>query len=57
MARNRDVRRGKQGFASMPASKQRDIASKGGRAAHQKGTAHEWNSEEARKAGKKGGRS
>ncbi len=44
-----------RGFASMDRSKQRDIASKGGRAAHQKGTAHEWTSEEAREAGRKGG--
>jgi uncharacterized protein len=35
--------------------KQREIASKGGKAAHQKGTAHEWTSEEAREAGRKGG--
>jgi hypothetical protein len=35
--------------------KQREIASKGGKAAHQKGTAHEWTSEEARDAGRKGG--
>jgi hypothetical protein len=39
----------------MDRSKQREIASKGGRAAHQKGTAHEWTSEEAREAGRKGG--
>jgi hypothetical protein len=39
----------------MSAEKQREIASKGGRAAHQKGTAHEWTSEEARTAGRKGG--
>ena len=45
----------KRGFASMDASKQREIASKGGRAAHQKGTAHEFTSEEARAAGRKGG--
>ena len=45
----------RRGFASMSAQKQREIASKGGRAAHQKGTAHEWTSEEARVAGKKGG--
>jgi len=44
-----------RGFASMDRTKQRDIASKGGRAAHQKGTAHEWSSEEAREAGRKGG--
>ena len=46
---------GKRGFASMDANKQREIASKGGKAAHQKGTAHEWTSEEAREAGRKGG--
>jgi general stress protein YciG len=45
----------KRGFASMDASKQREIASKGGRAAHAKGTAHEFTSEEARVAGRKGG--
>ena len=39
----------------MSPEKQREIASKGGRAAHQKGTAHEWTSEEARNAGRKGG--
>lgn len=44
-----------RGFASMDPSKQREIASKGGRAAHQKGTAHQWTSEEARAAGRKGG--
>lgn len=47
--------RGKQGFASMSRVAQREIASKGGKAAHKKGTAHEWSSEEARRAGKKGG--
>lgn len=44
-----------RGFASMDRTKQREIASKGGRAAHTKGTAHEWTSEEAREAGRKGG--
>ena len=44
-----------RGFASMDRVKQREIASKGGRAAHQKGTAHEWTSDEAREAGRKGG--
>jgi general stress protein YciG len=44
-----------RGFASMDRNRQRDIASKGGKAAHQKGTAHEWTSEEARDAGRKGG--
>src|SRR5712691_1252469 len=45
----------KRGFASMDPAKQREIASKGGRAAHSKGTAHEFTSEEARVAGRKGG--
>ncbi len=44
-----------RGFASMDARKQREIASKGGKAAHAKGTAHEWTKEEAREAGRKGG--
>jgi general stress protein YciG len=44
-----------RGFAAMDPKKQREIASKGGRAAHEKGTAHEWTSEEAREAGRKGG--
>jgi general stress protein YciG len=39
----------------MDRGKQKEIASKGGRAAHEKGTAHEWTSEEAREAGRKGG--
>ena len=45
----------KRGFASMDPSKQREIASKGGRAAHAKGTAHEFTTDEARVAGRKGG--
>jgi len=45
----------KRGFAAMDAQKQREIASMGGRAAHEKGTAHEFTSEEARRAGQKGG--
>jgi general stress protein YciG len=44
-----------RGFASMDRTKQREIASKGGKAAHVKGTAHEWSSQEAREAGRKGG--
>jgi len=44
-----------RGFASMDRSRQRQIASQGGRAAHQQGTAHEFTSEEARVAGRKGG--
>ena len=48
-------RKERRGFASMSPEKQREIASKGGRAAHEKGTAHEWTSDEARTAGRKGG--
>jgi general stress protein YciG len=44
-----------RGFASMDENKQREIASKGGKAAHVKGTAHQFSSEEARAAGRKGG--
>ncbi len=44
-----------RGFASMDPEKQRSIASKGGKAAHAKGRAHEWTVEEAREAGRKGG--
>ncbi len=51
------IRKGKgRGFASMDKAKQKAIASKGGRAAHLKGTAHKWTSEEARIAGQLGGR-
>jgi general stress protein YciG len=46
-----------RGFASMDPAKQREIASRGGRAAHAKGTAHEFTPEEAREAGRKGGQS
>jgi general stress protein YciG len=45
----------KRGFASMDPERQKEIASKGGRAAHAKGTAHEWSRDEARAAGRKGG--
>src|SRR3954454_3698817 len=44
-----------RGFASMDTEKQREIARKGGKAAHQKGTAHEFTADEARAAGRKGG--
>jgi general stress protein YciG len=47
----------RRGFASMEPDKQRQIAEKGGRAAHAKGTAHEFTSDEAREAGRKGGQS
>lgn len=48
--------KGMRGFASMDPEKQKRIASIGGKAAHEKGTAHQWTSEEARVAGQKGGR-
>ena len=44
-----------RGFASMDPEKQKEIASMGGKASHQQGTGHEWSSEEAREAGRKGG--
>lgn len=46
---------GSRGFGSMDPQRQREIAAEGGRAAHQKGTAHEFSREEARIAGSKGG--
>ena len=46
-----------RGFVSMDEDKQREIASKGGKAAHASGNAHEFDSEEAREAGRKGGES
>ncbi|HEX9038226.1 MAG TPA: KGG domain-containing protein [Ktedonobacterales bacterium] len=55
MAQDRKSRR--RGFAAMDPKKQREIARKGGRAAHAHGTAHEWTSDEARRAGRKGGAS
>ena len=45
----------KRGFASMDPEQQRRIAREGGKAAHRQGVAHEFNSDEARQAGKKGG--
>ena len=45
----------RRGFAAMDPAKQRTIASKGGKASHQQGTGHEWNSQTAREAGRKGG--
>ena len=48
--------RSKRGFAAMDSKVQKQIASKGGRAAHEKGTAHEWTPEEAKRAGAEGGR-
>jgi len=64
MAKNRDSQdignrvngnTSNRGFASMDPQRQREIASEGGKAAHEKGTAHEFNSIEARAAGRKGG--
>ena len=52
---NKEGGRSGRGFAGMDEEKQREIASKGGKAAHEKGTAHEFDSEEAREAGRKGG--
>jgi general stress protein YciG len=52
---NSTERKERRGFASMSPERQKEIASKGGRAAHAKGTAHEWTPEEARSAGRKGG--
>ncbi|MGV8804371.1 MAG: KGG domain-containing protein [Polaromonas sp.] len=45
----------RRGFAGMDPERQRAIASEGGRAAHQSGNAHQFNSEEAREAGRRGG--
>ena len=44
-----------KGFAVMDKARQREIASKGGKSAHAKGTAHEWTSAEAQAAGRLGG--
>jgi general stress protein YciG len=52
---NQERKKSIRGFAAMDAEKQKEIARKGGRAAHEQGVAHEWSSQEARDAGKKGG--
>ena len=54
-SKGRDPKGRGRGFASMSAEKKREIASKGGKAAHALGTAHKWTSEEAQAAGRKGG--
>lgn len=54
-ASERERRSSNRGFAAMNPDKQKEIASEGGRAAHRQGVAHEWSSEEAREAGRKGG--
>ena len=51
----REGRTSNRGFAAMDPQKQKEIASEGGRAAHRQGVAHEWSSDEAREAGRKGG--
>jgi len=55
MQNNEQESGSKRGFASMDEEKRREIASQGGKAAHEKGTAHEFDSDEARDAGRKGG--
>jgi hypothetical protein len=52
----KNKRTSRKGFGAMAATKQREIASLGGRAAHEHGTAHEWTPDEAREAGRKGGK-
>jgi hypothetical protein len=47
--------RRRRGFAAMEPEKQKQIARKGGQAAHKQGVAHRWSTDEAREAGKKGG--
>lgn len=54
---NRNNGASNRGFASMDPDRQREIASQGGKASHAKGTGHEFSSEEAREAGRKGGQS
>jgi general stress protein YciG len=54
-ARGNSGKRSSRGFAAMSPERQKQIASEGGRAAHRLGVAHEWNSDEARNAGRKGG--
>ena len=51
------IKRARVGFAAIDSEKQKAIASKGGKAAHAQGRAHEFTSEEARAAGRKGGES
>ncbi len=51
------IQTNERGFAAMDEERQREIARKGGRVAHERGTAHEFTSEEARAAGRKGGQS
>ena len=55
MTKEDENKKARRGFAAMSPERQRQIASQGGRAAHQQGVAHEWSAAEAREAGKKGG--
>ena len=55
MQEKQEQQKSRRGFAAMSPERQREIASQGGRAAHQQGVAHEWSTDEARAAGKKGG--
>lgn len=52
---NQEKQNRKRGFAAMSPERQRQIAQQGGKAAHQQGVAHQWNRQEAKEAGKKGG--
>ena len=52
---NGTSRTSRRGFAAMDPERQRQIARQGGKAAHQQGVAHQWTTEEARAAGRKGG--
>jgi general stress protein YciG len=53
---NQERQKARRGFAAMSPERQRQIAQQGGRAAHQQGVAHQWSREEAKEAGRKGGR-
>lgn len=50
-----EVKKSGRGFAGMDPALQREIARQGGRAAHEKGVAHQFTSQEARAAGRIGG--
>jgi len=56
MKEDQNGQKSKRGLAAMDEETRKEIASKGGHAAHQKGVAHKWNSQEAKEAGKKGGK-
>jgi uncharacterized protein len=56
MEHQQEREKSRRGFAAMSPERQREIASQGGRAAHQQGVAHQWSREEAKEAGRKGGK-